>query len=295
MHPPLPSRLAPCVCFLGGFLSCSSGLPVRRSPACVSLELFSGPLVLSAAVVPGSLIPLRCFIFRRLVSVPVCPRDSCGLVGFVLRTLRWCSAVSLLFVGLLFVMVQHVLFLFSVSSVHSWGRCSPCFPLFSHSDLLSARPFVLSPCPLGFSFLRVVCSCLLSPVGRLASPGSTRLWRPPVVRGALPLAVLVLCLWFVSIRLHSFLPLLLLRFVGSSTMCVFAYSSGVGFPGVVCSIVCHQSSSPLRCRGSVLFLRLRFVRRLSPSVVFFSAFAMRSPLSGSSVGYGFSHSIGTKA
>ena len=32
-----------------------------------------------------------------------------------------------------------------------------------------------SPFPLGFSFLRVVCSCLLSPVGRLVSPGSPRL------------------------------------------------------------------------------------------------------------------------
>ena len=179
MHPPpLTSWLALYVCFLGGFpgpqyvggfLSCSSGLPVRRSSACVSLELFSRPLVLSAAVVPCSLIPLRCLTFRRLVSVPVFPRDSCGLVGCVLRTLRWCSAVSLLFVGLLLVMVRPVLFLFSVSSVRSWGRCSPRFPPFSPSGLLSARSFVLSPCPLGFSFLLVVCSCLLSPVGRLVS------------------------------------------------------------------------------------------------------------------------------
>ena len=90
MLPPLPSQLAPCVCFLGGFpgplfvagfLSCFSALSVRRSPACVSLELFPRPLVLSAAVVPGSLTPLRCLTFRRLVSVPVCPRDSCSLVG----------------------------------------------------------------------------------------------------------------------------------------------------------------------------------------------------------------------
>ena len=73
--------------------------------------------------------------------------------------------------------------------------------------------------------------------------------------------------------------------VGSSITCVLAYSSGDGFPGVRCSVVCFQSRSPLLCRGSVLFLRLRFVRRLSPSVVFFRAFAMRSPLSGSSVGW----------
>ena len=52
-HPPLPSRLAPCAYFLGGFpgppyvtgfLSCPSGLPLRRSPACLSLELFLGLL-----------------------------------------------------------------------------------------------------------------------------------------------------------------------------------------------------------------------------------------------------------
>ena len=58
--------------------------------------------------------------------------------------------------------------------------------------------------------------------------------------------------------------------VSSSTTCVLAYSSGEGFPGVVCSVVCLQSRSHLRRRGSILFLRLRLVRRLSPSVVFLS-------------------------
>ena len=53
------------------FLSCSSGLPVRQSPSCIVLELFSRLLVLSPAVVPGSLIPLRCLMFRSLVTVPV--------------------------------------------------------------------------------------------------------------------------------------------------------------------------------------------------------------------------------
>ena len=216
--------------------------------------------------------------FCRLVSVPVCPRDSCGLVGFVLRTLRWCSSVSLLFVGLLLVMVRPILFLFSVSSVHSWGRCCPCFPPFSHSGLLSARPFVLSPCPLGFSFLWVVCSCLLSPAGRLVSPGSTRLWRPPW-SGVLFPGLSLFCAF--GLYLFGSIPSFLscssgvLRpggcsfpWVGSSTTCVLAYSSGVGFPGVVCSVVCRQCSSPLRCHGSVFFLHLRFVHHLSPSVVF---------------------------
>ena len=187
------------------WLSCPSVSSLCQSGA------VSEPLILLAAVVPGSLIPLRRLTFCRLVSVPVCPRDSCGLAGFVLRTLRWCSAVSLLFVGLLLVMVRPVLFLFSVSFCPFLGALLSELYSFSPSGLLSARPFILSPCPLGFSFLLVVCSCLLSPVGRLVSPGSTRLWRPPGVRGALPRVVLVLCLRFVSVRLPSFLPLLLLR------------------------------------------------------------------------------------
>ena len=56
--PPLHSRVAPCVFFLAGFpvppaggavLSYFSGLPVRQSPSCVGLELFSGTLVLSVS------------------------------------------------------------------------------------------------------------------------------------------------------------------------------------------------------------------------------------------------------
>ena len=91
------------------------------------------------------------------------------------------------------------------------GALLSALPPFSPSGLLSAHPFVLSTCPLGFSFLLVVCYCLLSPVGRLVSPGAPRLWRPSVVWGALPRVVLVLCLRLVSVRLPSFLPLLLLR------------------------------------------------------------------------------------
>ena len=121
----------------------------------------------------------------------------------------------------------------------------------------------------------VVCSYLLSPVGRWVSPGTPRLCRPSGVRDALPRVVLVLCLRVVSVWLPSFLSRLFLRclcslvvvlflWVSYSTACVLAYSSGDGFPGVVCSVVC------LQCRGSVFFLRLRLVRRLSPSVVFLS-------------------------
>ena len=102
-----------------------------------------------------------------------------------------------------------------------------------------------------------------------------------------------------------FLPLLFLRclcglvvvffpWVSSSTTCVLTYSSGACFPGVVCSVVCLRSRSHLCCRGSVFLLHPCLVRRLSlRRLCFFGAFAMRSPLSGSSVGCGFSHSIGT--
>ena len=170
----------------------------------------SGPLVLSAAVVPGSLIPLRCLTFRRLVSVPVCPRDSYGLAGFVLRTLWWCSAVSLLFVGLLLVLVR--LFYFS----------SPSLFVRSLGALLSElSSFLAFWSPLGSPFRSVAMSSgLIFAAGSVFLPSlpgwsvsSPGLWRPPVVRGALPRVVLVLCLRFVSVRLPSFLPLALRRFV----------------------------------------------------------------------------------
>ena len=189
--------------------------------------------------------------------------------------------------------------------VRSWGRCSPNFPHFSPSGLLSARPFVQPPCPLGFSLLLVVCSCLLSPVGRFVLQG-LRGFGVPLWSGVLFHGLSLFCafgLYLFGSR-PSFLSCSsgILRpggysfpWVGSSTPSVLAHSSGDGFPGVVCSVVYLQSCSPFRCRGSVFFLRLRFVRRLSPSVVFFSAFAMGSPWSGSSVCYGFYHSIGTKA
>ena len=267
----------------------------------------SGPLVLSAAVVPGSLIPLRCLTFCRLVSVPVCPRDSYGLDGFVLRSVLFGGAPPSLFCSSAFSWFWSNPFSFSSPSlfVRSWGRCSPSFPPFSPSGLLSARPFVLSPCPLGFSLLLVVCSCLLSPVGRLVLQG-LRGFGVPLWSGVLFPGLSLFCAFGLYLfgPLPSFLSCSsgILRpggcsfpWAGSSTTGVLAHSSGDGFPEVVCSVVCLLSSSPLWCRGSVFFLRLRFVRRLSLLVVFFSAFAMGSPWSGSSVGYGFSHSIGTKA
>ena len=131
-------------------------------------------------------------------------RDSCILVRWVLSTLRWCSTVSLLFVGLLLVRVQPVLFLFSVSSVISWGAALRAFLLFGFWS------------PLGSPFRSVaVSSELLFSTGSEFLP-SLHGWSVGFSRGSAALAslrgqggssrvVLVLCLRVVSVRLPSFL------------------------------------------------------------------------------------------
>ena len=215
----------------------------------------------------------------------------------------------LLFLGLLLA-GRPVLFLFSVSLflVCSWGLCSSSFP---PSRLWSSR--------LDLSFCRRAPGLLFGyggvflpslPSGSVGSPGSPCLSVPLYSgvgggEGALPRVVLVLYLRFVSVRLPSFLPLLLLRCL--SARWLFFPLGGLLLYGrlgsllqqwstvVLCSVVCLQSSLPLHCRGSVFFPRLCFVLRLSPSVGFLSAFAMGPPWTGASVGVGFLHSIGTKA
>ena len=105
VHPPtLYSRLASCFCFLGRVFTrpsvCSGVFSLVFWPSYQSVStLFrsgavSGLLVLSAAGDPGSLFPLRCFAFNHVVSVPICSKVSSGLDGYVLRPLRWFSAVS---------------------------------------------------------------------------------------------------------------------------------------------------------------------------------------------------------
>ena len=127
---------------------------------------FSGPLVLRSAVVPGSLVPLRCLPFRRLVTDPV------WFQGFLyISTLgpRYPSVV-----------LHHLPSVRRSPLGYGPTRSLSLLRLFSPflgvllstpssisaSGLLSARPFGLSPCPLGFYFLLVVSSCLLSTVGR---------------------------------------------------------------------------------------------------------------------------------
>ena len=100
----------------------------------------SGLLVLSAAGVPGSLFPLRCFALDHVVSVPICSKVSSGLDGssssVVFRRL-------LLFFGLLWI-GRPFLFLFSVSLF---------FGLFLGallSEFSSSSPLVTSRLALSF-------------------------------------------------------------------------------------------------------------------------------------------------
>ena len=180
--------------------------------------------------------------------------------------------------------------------VCSWGLCSSSFP---PSRLWSSR--------LDLSFCRRAPGLLFAsggvflpslPSGSVGSPGFPRLSVPLYSGGALPRVGLVLCLRVVSVWLRSSLPLLLLRCL--SAWWWFFPLGGLLLYGclgsliqqwstvVLCSVVCLPSSLPLHCRGSVFFLRLRFVLRLSPLVIFLSAFAMGSPWAGSSVGVGSS-------
>ena len=64
-----------------GFPSCFSGFRISRSPDLFRSGAVSGLLVLSAAGVPGSLFPLRCFACDHVVSVPICSKVSSGLDG----------------------------------------------------------------------------------------------------------------------------------------------------------------------------------------------------------------------
>ena len=146
--------------------SCSSGLLIRRSPSCLHLELCLGLLSFRLLWFPVLSSPCGVSRFAALslfLSVP-------GIL------LAWMASSSVLFSGVppsAFSWFWSDPFYFSSLSlfVRSWGRYSPNFPHFSPSGLLSARPFVLWPCPLGFSLLLVVCSCLLSPVGRFVLQG----------------------------------------------------------------------------------------------------------------------------
>ena len=91
----------------------------------------------------------------------------------------------LLFIGLLWV-GRTVLFLFSSLSFWSvlGGAALRVFLLLAFGHL-SASPFVLSPCPLVFSLLLVVCSCLLSPVGQWVLQG-LRVLACPCLGGLFP-------------------------------------------------------------------------------------------------------------
>ena len=155
----------------------------------------SGLLVLSAAGVPGSLFPLRCFAFDHVVPVPFCSKVSSGLDGSssvlfggvppsppVHRpSLGWPTrSISLLRLSLL---------------VCSWGLCSPSFP---PSRLWSSR-LALSFCRRAPGLLFASGSVFLPslPSWSVGSPGSPRLGCPCVRGGSsqgCPCSVSSVCL-----------------------------------------------------------------------------------------------------
>ena len=180
--------------------------------------------------------------------------------------------------------------------------------LFSTCGLLSARPFGLPPSPLFFFvlFFSAGIGFLPSLHGRSVafSSGSSVL---AFLRGSGELFPGSSLFCAFGLPLFGSLPSCpvpqvslppggcLLPWVGASAVCVLASSSGAHFPGVVCSVVCLRSRSPLCCIGSVFHSPSSVSPpSVSPSLCFFGAFAMGSPLSGSSVICVFFHSIGKK-
>ena len=132
---------------------------------------------------------------------------------------------------------------------------------FSTCGLLSARPFSLPPSPLflffsaGNGFLpslhgrSVVFSSGFMALAYLRGPGELFPGLSLFCAFGLPLfGSLPSC----PVPQVSLLPSgCLLPWVGASSMFVLASSSGARFPGVVCSVVCLRSRSPLCCLGSI--------------------------------------------
>ena len=306
--PPLHSQLSPCVCFLAGFPGPQAGAVFLLffRPSCIGLEMFSGPLVLSVS---------RGFRFSDPLAVspvsPPCPW-SCVVAGilvskYVGSSVPFGGASPSPFCSSVFSWLWSIPFSFSSPSLRSvlGGAALRAFLLFSFWS------------PLGSPFRSVAVSS-----GVLFSAGSEFLsslhgWSVGFSKGSAALASLRgqgglfpgLSLFsafglslFGSLPSSPVTPVslrpggCLFPWVSASTTCGLAYSSGACFPGVVCSVVCFRSCSHLRCHGSVFLLHPCLVHRLSlRRLCFFGAFVMRSPLSGSSVGCGFCHSIGTKA
>ena len=147
--------------------------------------------------------------------------------------------------------------------VCSWGLCSPSFP---PSRLWSSR-LALSFCCRATGLLFASGSVFLPslPSWSVGSPGSPRL-GVPLCSGVLFPGLSLFCISCSSGVLWPggcFFPLCGLLLSGCIGSLIQHWSTGVLLP-----VACLQSSLPLRCRGSVFFLCLRFVLRLSPSVVF---------------------------
>ena len=210
--------------FLIGFLS-SFSLPFSRFLFCVSFAVSSSrSLSLPPSTVSlSSFLPsFLCFVlysssvffsFPLLLFLPSpipLPlfRSRCGLFFFLGFMFPFCSA-----------------FLSVSSSLLDFGH-------------LLASPFVLSPCPLFFSLLLVVYSCLLSPVGQWVLQG-LHVLACPCVRGGggggggLFPGLSLFCVFglYRFGSLPSFLPLLLLR-------CLKAWWLFFPLGGLLCMICC---------------------------------------------------------
>ena len=211
-------------------------------------------------MVPGSLITLRYLPLHRLVTGPVwsqgflylspmgpqCPSVVVRRLPSVRRSSLGCGPPRSLSLLRLFGLCLGAL----LSAPSSFSTCG----------LLSARPFGLSLSPLGFFFSAgngflpslhgrsVAFSSCSTALAYLRGPGESFPELFLFCAFGLPLfGSLPSC----PVPQVSLPPGgCLLPWIGASAMCALASSSGARFPGVLCSVVCLRSRSPLCCLSS---------------------------------------------
>ena len=219
----------------------------------------------------GSRLPLPIAVFR------ISSRGLCSFLfpdfvpgWLVLRLLRWCSAVSSCFPA--FSRLADPCYFYSPALsllLYSWRLCSSCFP---PSRLWSSRlAFHSVTVPLVYSLLLLECS--YSPQLFCGSSWVSASCLAPAFGGSLT-RVYLFCVF--GLYRFGLLPSCssgVLRPGGcfpwlvSSSMVVFVHSSHVR-PLWSCALLPVSSLTSPPWLWLCCFLRLRFVRRLSLSVVF---------------------------
>ena len=249
------SRLVSCFCFLRrlfrlfswfqGFLSYFSDLVFCSSQSCLGLQWF------------WSSCPFRCWGSRLPLPIAVFRISSRGLCSFlfpdfvpgwfVLRLLRWCSAVSSCFPA--FSRLADPCYFYSPALsllLYSWRLCSSCFP---PSRLWSSRlAFHSVTVPLVYSLLLLECS--YSPQLFCGSSWVSASCLAPAFGGSLT-RVYLFCVF--GLYRFGLLPFLLLRCLTAWWLfplaglllygCIRSLvprSSTV----VLCSVACLQSDFP---------------------------------------------------